>query len=85
MTPYRFILDPDGEEAYVRIWYAASDPSAVNVACYELERALARDPRSAGKELSEGLWKAPRFPIAFYYSIDDETRTVTVTAVGLMN
>lgn len=48
-------------------------------------RAITGNPHRLGKPLRfelEGRWSARRGPYRIVYAIDDETRTVTVLAVG---
>lgn len=60
-------------------------PEKAATAVIESLAAIAEAPRPVGKPLRfelEGLWSARRGPYRVLYRIDDETRVVTVLAVG---
>lgn len=60
-------------------------PEKVATAIVESFDAIAGNPRRLGKPLRlelEGQWASRRGPYRVLYTIDDETRTVTVVAIG---
>lgn len=60
-------------------------PITIAAAVIETIDAIASNPRRLGKPLRfelEGSWSARRGPYRIVYRIDDESRTVSVLAVG---
>jgi mRNA interferase RelE/StbE len=60
-------------------------PISVVAAVVETLGAIAENPRRLGKPLRfelKGHWSARRGPYRIVYSIDDESRTVSVVAVA---
>lgn len=60
-------------------------PTAVAAAVIETLDAIAANPRRLGKPLRfelEGCWSARRGPYRIVYRLDDETRRVSILAVG---
>lgn len=60
-------------------------PEKYATAVIEALRAITENPRRLGKPLRfelEGRWSARRGPYRIVYSIDDDTRIVTVLAVA---
>lgn len=62
------------------------DPVTVAVHAY-LTTALVEDPHGEGRRLAlapldEGTWSAQNGPYRVLYRIDEQTRTVTVVAIG---
>lgn len=60
-------------------------PMKVATAAIEAIKTIASDPRRLGKPLRlelSGQWTARRGPYRLIYTIDDETSTITITAVA---
>ena len=65
-------------------WLAASNRNAVTRAQHAIDQALANDPKTAGRELAEGLWRIEVSPLVVFYEIDDTSNTVTVTDLAFI-
>lgn len=65
-------------------WLMAPDRPAVTDAADRIHRLLSRNPRQAGTEVSEGLWKIEVPPLAAYYTIDDAATEVMVDGFTLL-
>ena len=63
------------------MWVAATDRNEITRAHNRIDKALGRDPKSAGQELSEGLWKIDDPPLLAFYEINDVHKAVRVTDV----
>ena len=75
---YQVIWDDDVYSEAASVWVDASDRMAVLDAIHEIDQVLARDPESAGTELSEGLFWVDCTPIRAIFSIDNSAKRVKV-------
>lgn len=73
---------PDAEVELARIWMTAPDPKAVTAAQARADQLLARNPVGHGRHLHEGLYRIDSPPLFLHYTVDDASRTVSVTGVG---
>jgi hypothetical protein len=83
MKSYRVEWDAIAEDLLAALYLRASDSNALWPAQYRVDRQLEQRPRTAGAELSEGLWQIVEPPLKVFYEIDDAKRLVTVTHVQL--
>jgi hypothetical protein len=81
--PYQVVWSPNALRQLAAIWLAALNRTEVTRAQYRIDQALAIDPKSAGQELSEGLWKIHDDPILAFFEINDVHRILRVTDVKL--
>jgi hypothetical protein len=84
MSTYRVDWIPYARALLASAWLGASNRNAVTRAQNAIDKALAVDPKGQGRELSEGLWKIERLPLAAYYEIDESSGTVTVTDLAFI-
>ena len=85
MKAYDYEWSKPAEALLGKIWLNATDRNAVSTADYQAEKLLQQSPRTAGWEMSEGLWQIIVPPLKIYYEIDDLKRLVTVTHVRVIN
>ena len=64
------------------IWLVASDRNAVTRASNSIDKALAKDPHTAGQPLAEGLWKIEIMPLVAYFEIDEPNKTIHVNGIS---
>jgi mRNA-degrading endonuclease RelE of RelBE toxin-antitoxin system len=81
--PYDVDLTPSAMGQLTNAWLAARDKKSLVIAHDRLETELRRDPRLAGKHLSEGLWLRLSYPLRVYYEISDDRQIVTITDTEL--
>jgi hypothetical protein len=63
------------------LWTAATNRLEITHAQHRIDQALAYDPKSSGRELSEGLWRIGDSPLLVFYEINDVHKIVRVTDV----
>ena len=78
MSTYQVIWDDDVYSEVASTWLDAKDRLGVMDAIREIDQTLMRDPRSAGRELSEGLLWIDCTQVRAIESIDELARRVTV-------
>jgi plasmid stabilization system protein ParE len=81
MNPYGYEWSESAQNRLIEIWINAQDRNAVSRADSQAEKILKQQPRTAGRELSEGLWQIIVPPLKIFYEIDEDKRIVTVTHV----
>jgi hypothetical protein len=83
MTPFQVIWSPHALSQLAALWNAAtsSDRLEITRAQHRIDQALADDPKSAGTELSEGLWRIHDPPLLAFYEINDVHRILRVTDI----
>lgn len=81
MPEYAVELEPVAEDDLADHWLTAPDRAAVTAADAAADRLLRRDPRRAGRALSEGLYRLVVPPLAYLYAVDDGRRVVTVSGI----
>jgi hypothetical protein len=74
----------DALDALTLVWMAAQDRKAVATAQTRIDSFLGRDPKNAGEEVSEGLWRIEVPPLTACYEVDDTAHKVTVTGFSLL-
>lgn len=79
--PYQLFWSPSALDQLAAIWLSAPNRSDIWRAEHRINQALATDPKSAGQELSEGLWKLHDPPLLVFYEINDVHKAVRVTDV----
>jgi hypothetical protein len=79
MTPYYVKWVRHARTLLAATWLTAGNRNAITRAQDSIDKALAKDPKFGGRELSEGLWKIERLPLVAFYEIDEANKTVTVT------
>ena len=84
MKSYQVEWDKTAEDLLATFYLRIKDPNTVWPAQYRADRRLEQRPRTAGVELSEGLWQIVEPPLKVFYEIDDAKRLVTVTYVQLI-
>lgn len=82
MHRYLVIWSIDALDQLALMWIAGPDRDAITAAQGHIDLHLAHDPRNAGEEASEGLWKLAVGPVVALYEIDDPGGIVRVTGVG---
>lgn len=75
----------DATEQLADSWLRSADRARISVAADHIDHILEQDPRSPGKEASEGLWRLTVAPRHALYEIDDDKHEAVVTAIGLVN
>jgi hypothetical protein len=81
MTPFQVIWSPEALRQLAALWITATNRSEITRAQHRIDQALAADPKSAGRELSEGLWKLDDPPLLVFYEINDVHKAIRVTDV----
>ena len=81
MMPFQVIWSPGALRQLAALWNAASNRNEITRAQHRIDVALARDPKSAGRELSEGLWRIDDPPLVAFYEINDFHKILRVTDV----
>jgi hypothetical protein len=82
MTPYQVIWSREALRQLAALWNASVPiRNDITRASHRIDVALARDPKSAGRELSEGLWRIDDSPLVAFYEINDFHRILRVTDV----
>jgi hypothetical protein len=83
MTPFQVIWSPTALRQLAAMWNAATSPVRLEItrAQHRIDQALAHDPKSAGQELGEGLWKIRDDPLFAFFEINDVHRILRVTDV----
>ena len=82
MNAYHVQWIPYSRAKLAAAWLSANNRNAITRAQHVIDQALAKDPKAAGRELSEGLWRIERLPLVAFYEIDDANKTVTVTDIA---
>ena len=83
MTPYQVIWSKEASRQLAALWLPATNRADITRAQHRIDQALARDPMSSGRVLSEGLWKIHDAPLLAFYEINDVHKIVRVTDVDL--
>ena len=83
MMPYQVIWSPNALLQLAAMWNLATSPVRLEITRvqHRIDQALAHDPKSAGLELSEGLWKIHDPPLLAFYEINDVHRILRVTDI----
>ena len=83
MTPYQVIWSSAALRQLAAIWNPASsaDRLAITRAQHRIDKALAHDPKTAGHQLSEGLWKLHDPPLLVFYELNELHKILRVTDV----
>ena len=84
MTPFDVDWEPFALAALAEAYMNSADRPGVVVAQAAADALLAADPYSHSVELSEGLFKLVVGPLGVLFSVDESTRVVTVSGVGLV-
>lgn len=84
MKSYEVEWEDDASSALAQLYLHSSEPNSLWPAQHRADRRLEQAPRTAGRELSEGLWQIIEHPLKIHYEIDDTKRTVTVTHVDMI-
>lgn len=79
MTPIQVIWSTEALRQLAALWNAASNRLEIARAQHRIDQA--RGPKSAGHELSEGLWKIADPPLLVYFEINDVHKILRVTDV----
>ncbi len=81
MTPFQVIWSSNAVVQLADLWNKSQRRAEITKAQFRIDIALASDPHSAGRELSEGLWKIDDSPLLAFYEINDVHNIVGVTDV----
>jgi hypothetical protein len=81
--PFQVIWSNDALTQLVAFWVPAANRLDITNAQHRIDQALAQDPKSAGRFLSEGLWKIHDPPLHVFYEINDVHNLVRVTDVDI--
>jgi hypothetical protein len=83
MTPFQAVWSPQALHQLAALWNTATKPVRLEItrAQHRIDRALAQDPKSAGHELSEGLWKIQDPPLLAFFEMNEVHRILRVTDV----
>jgi hypothetical protein len=81
MPAWQFDLTDRATEELADIWTASKQRSVVNAAMERIEHLLTNDPRTAGKQLSEGLWAINCPPLRALYEIDAARQKVNIQTI----
>lgn len=81
MNPWQVVWDAEAEDQLAALWLVASDRAAITDAQAAADRRLSHDPSANGRHLSEGLYALDAPPLVLTYTIDNSSKTVTVTSV----
>jgi mRNA-degrading endonuclease RelE of RelBE toxin-antitoxin system len=77
MSAWQVDWTPEASE----LWLKALNRNSVAAASDRIDALLGNNPHTAGRLLSEGLWKIEFAPLKALYEIDAANSVVTVTAV----
>ena len=81
---FTVVYTPAARGSLTTAWIAATDRNAVTHATTLAEGLLRRNPSGVGRAISEGLLGLDLPPVSITYSVSDDDRLVTVTAVRLL-
>jgi hypothetical protein len=81
MMPFQVIWSSEALRQLAAVWNSATNRLEITRAQHRIDQALTRDPKSAGRELSEGLWKTGDPPLLIFYELNDIHKAVRVTDV----
>ncbi len=81
MKPFQVIWSSNSLVQLAELWNNSNKRAEVTKAQFRIDVALANDPHSAGRELSEGLWKMADSPLLAFFEINDVHKIVRVTDV----
>ncbi len=84
MTPFEVDWEPFALAALAEAYLHSTDRPGVVVAQAAADALLAADPYSHSVELSEGLLKLVIGPLGIVFFVDETTRVVTISGVGLI-
>ena len=83
MTPFQVIWSSEALRQLAFSWNAATNRIDITRAQHRIDRALASDPKSAGRELSEGLWKIKDASLIAFFENNDTHKILRVTDVAI--
>jgi hypothetical protein len=63
------------------VWLASSERDAISTAAHYIDNLLSTNPRSAGKELSEGLCRLDVAPSRVYFVVNQDDCKVEIIKV----
>ena len=81
MKQFTVVWYNDAQNDLADLWMSAVDPGAVARSADEIDRQLARDPKSVTEANHEGLCSLSVEPLVVQYSIDELDCRVTVWTV----
>jgi mRNA-degrading endonuclease RelE of RelBE toxin-antitoxin system len=81
---YQVIWSTAALRQLAALWMAASNRMEITRAQSRIDKALALDPKSAGKEIADGLWRIRDDPLLVYFEINDAHRILRVTDVYVL-
>ena len=81
MTPFQVIWSSNALVQLAELWNNSTKRADITKAQFRIDLALAKYPHSAGRELSEGLWKIQDSPLIAFFEINDVHKIVRVTDV----
>lgn len=81
MTPFQVFWSSEALRQLAALWTAGTNRLEITRAQHQIDQALSSGPKSAGHELSEGLWKIDEPPLLVFYEINDVHKAVRVTDV----
>ena len=79
--PFQVIWSNDAITQLAALWVPSANRLEIARAQHRIDQALAQNPTSAGRLLSEGLWKNHDPPLLVFYEINDVHNLVRVTDV----
>ena len=82
MSKYTVVWWPRAEADLATIWSTTKDRAAVTAAANQVDRRLARRPRSWGNQLRDSRFRAEVGALRVYYRVSDEDRRVGVVEIG---
>ena len=81
MTSFQVLWSREGIRQLAILGTAASYRFEITNAPFRIDQALSADPKLAGRELSEGLWRIAALPLIVFYEINDIHKAGRVTDV----
>ena len=78
MKPFAAVWWEFAQSRLADLWLSSADNAAVTRAANEIDRRLARDPKSCVESEHEGLCRMTVDPLTVQFTIDHENRAVTI-------